>query len=711
LSFYPTVPFLPTQDSFVSKTLTHQKYRADIDGLRAIAVFSVLIFHAFPSLISGGFIGVDIFFIISGYLISTIIIDNLEKDRFSFLEFYSRRIKRIYPALLLVLSLSLLLGWFVLLADEFKQLGKHIAGGAGFISNLVLSHESGYFDSTAETKPFLHLWSLGVEEQFYIVWPLVLWFSWKRRFNFFIIAAVITLLSFTFSNYVLHRNMSDAFYSPLTRFWELVMGSLMAYTGLHKNSLASNIKNKLKQSLNKSRLPFFGEHWENIQSIIGGLLIAFALFYLNKDSTFPGWRALLPTLGACLIIMAGSKAWLNRQLANPLFVGIGLISYPLYLWHWPILSFAHIVNGGTPSVALRCLALVVSLILAWATYQYIEKPVRKGVKGTIKTKVLFGAMLVVGGLGYVTYDYNGFGDRLGEKEAYNEYFENSEPAEHYFHSIGFDKNYRQDCDFYDIKQYRAGHPSELPRANIAGECFKRNPKLAKSVFIWGDSHAQQLYYGLSKNLPADWQILQVTTSGCVANVQDFGKSEGEYCEKSNRFALNTIAKVVPDVVIVAQSEGQTAQEYNEIAAKLKNLQVSKIIFMGPTPHWTADLPRVVARSMWGNIPRRSFTDINQQVVEENSTLQATFKQTKSVVLVDLIHFFCNESGCLVYLGNDTKNGITSWDYGHLTPIASQYLAHNLLVDLIVDKKVTKLNSKSQQTKASSLTAKSLSAII
>jgi peptidoglycan/LPS O-acetylase OafA/YrhL len=693
LSFYPNIPFQPTQESIVTNSLVHPKYRPDIDGLRAIAVLSVLIFHAFPSLISGGFIGVDIFFIISGYLISTIIIDNLEKDRFSFLEFYSRRIKRIYPALLLVLSACLLLGWFVLLADEFKQLGKHIAGGAGFISNLVLSQESGYFDSAADTKPFLHLWSLGVEEQFYIVWPLLLWLSWKRRLNFFIIATVITLLSFTFCNYVLHRNVSEAFYSPLTRFWELVMGSLMAYIGLHKNNLASNIKNKFKQRIIQSRLGFFGENWESIQSIIGGLFILFGLFYLTKDSPFPGWRALMPTIGACLIIMAGSKAWFNRQLSNPFFVGIGLISYPLYLWHWPILSFAHIINCGTPTVSLRCLALLAAFVLAWATYQYIEKPVRQGAKSKVMTKGLFGAMIVVGGLGYIAYFNNGFGERLGEKEAYNEYFENTEPAEHYFHSIGFDKNYRQSCDFYDIEQYRAGHPSELPRAAIADECFKRDAKLAKSVFIWGDSHAQQLYYGLSKHLPADWQILQVTTSGCAANVIDYGKSEGEFCEKSNRFALSTIAKTMPDVVIVAKSEGQTTQEYNEIAAKLKNLNVKKIILLGPTPHWTSDLPRVVARSLWGNIPRRSFTDLNQEVVEENNALQATFKQTESVVLVDLIRFFCNARGCLVYLGNDTKNGITSWDYGHLTPIASQYLAQNLLVDLIVDKDKVALYKK------------------
>jgi peptidoglycan/LPS O-acetylase OafA/YrhL len=178
--------------------LTHPKYRADIDGLRAIAVLSVVCFHAFPVRLKGGFIGVDIFFVISGYLISTIIFDNLERDSFSFVEFYSRRIKRIFPALLLVLIACLAFGWFALLADEYKQLGKHIAAGAGFVSNFVFWNESGYFDNAAETKPLLHLWTLGIEEQFYIIWPLLLWAAWKRKFNLLTITLVIAIISFLF---------------------------------------------------------------------------------------------------------------------------------------------------------------------------------------------------------------------------------------------------------------------------------------------------------------------------------------------------------------------------------------------------------------------------------------------------------------------------------------------------------------------------------
>ena len=202
--------------------LTHPKYRADIDGLRAIAVLSVVLFHAFPTLqlsifpslhIAGGFIGVDIFFVISGFLISTIIFDNLERGSFSFLEFYSRRIKRIFPALLLVLITCFAFGWFALLADEYKQLGKHIAAGAGFVSNFVLWNESGYFDNSAETKPLLHLWTLGIEEQFYIIWPLLLWAGWKRKFNLLTITLIIATISFVLNIKGVRTDPVATFYS------------------------------------------------------------------------------------------------------------------------------------------------------------------------------------------------------------------------------------------------------------------------------------------------------------------------------------------------------------------------------------------------------------------------------------------------------------------------------------------------------------------
>lgn len=216
--------------------LTHPKYRPDIDGLRAVAVLSVVAFHAFPAWMKGGFIGVDVFFVISGFLISTIIFENLDRGTFSFADFYARRIKRIFPALLLVLIASFAFGWFLLLADEFKQLSNHIVAGAGFVSNLVLWSEAGYFDNSAETKPLLHLWSLGIEEQFYIVWPFVLWFAWKRKLNLLTLTVIVSLISFGLNLKGIKQDSVATFYSPQTRFWELLSGSILAWLAIYKKN-------------------------------------------------------------------------------------------------------------------------------------------------------------------------------------------------------------------------------------------------------------------------------------------------------------------------------------------------------------------------------------------------------------------------------------------------------------------------------------------
>lgn len=372
------------------KHLSHPKYRPDIDGMRAIAVGSVVLFHAFPELLPGGFTGVDIFFVISGYLISTILMKSAEQGTFSIGEFYSRRINRIFPALFLVMLCSYAFGWFSLFTNEFQQLGKHIAGGAGFVANLVLFNESGYFDTVAETKPFLHLWSLGIEEQYYIVWPLVIWAAWKKRFNVLYVAVLLFAASFIANIMNVRENPAYTFYMPHTRAWELIIGSILAYLHCFPS------KRFKKTALISNLLSFAG---------LG--LIAYGLATITKADQFPGWVALYPTLGAALVIGAGPNALLNRfVLGNRLFVWIGLISFPLYLWHWPLLTYARIIENGTPSESLRTLLVVAAVVLAWMTYQFVEKPVRKS-RNRNSTTALVALMVAVGVAGYLSYVYNG----------------------------------------------------------------------------------------------------------------------------------------------------------------------------------------------------------------------------------------------------------------------------------------------------------------
>lgn len=374
------------------KHLTHPEYRPDIDGLRAIAVLSVVGFHAIPNTITGGFIGVDIFFVISGFLISSIIFSNLEHDSFSLVAFYSRRVKRIFPALLLVLIACFAIGWFVMLAEEFKQLGKHIAGSAGFVSNFILWQESGYFDNAADTKPLLHLWSLAIEEQFYIFWPLLLAFVWKRQWSFVAITATVASLSFVANIYLIYNKPTMTFYFPATRFWELMIGGLLAHIALHK--------------------PHLNSRYKNAQSILGAMLLVLGLAFLNKERAFPGWWALLPTLGAFCMISAGPAAWLNKYvLSNKLLVGIGLISYPLYLWHWPLLSFARILKGETPTREILIGVVLASILLAWLTCIVFERPIRYGRHNRVMIIPLMVIMVVVGGAGYTSLQGDGLAYR------------------------------------------------------------------------------------------------------------------------------------------------------------------------------------------------------------------------------------------------------------------------------------------------------------
>jgi len=385
-------------------SLSHPSYRPDIDGLRAIAVTSVVIFHAFPELLPGGFIGVDIFFVISGYLISQIIISGILNDSFSLIDFYSRRVKRIFPALLTVLLSSFLIGWFVLLPEELKQLGKHITAGAGFASNLVLLIEGGYFDSNSEKKILLHLWSLGIEEQFYLIWPFILLISWRLRKNLYAVTFIFLFVSFILNVAYIHKSPQTVFYSPLTRFWELLCGASLA--SLHLIKLKQKIFNETITGTVRNSCSFMA---------ITILVVAYSL--IAADKRFPGWWALLPTLGSALVIASGPFAWLNRTiLANRVLVWLGLISYPLYLWHWPLLAFARIMQNELPSVEIRLAVVALSILLAGLTYLFIEKPIRfhskhQSCHSKFKNAVpllLATLMVLVGYLGYNTYDRDGY---------------------------------------------------------------------------------------------------------------------------------------------------------------------------------------------------------------------------------------------------------------------------------------------------------------
>jgi len=391
----------------------HPVYRPDIDGLRAVAILSVLIFHAFPSMLTGGFVGVDVFFVISGFLISSIIFKSLIRGDFSFTEFYVHRIRRIFPALILVLAASFTFGWYALWPSEFEQLGKHIAASSGFVQNFVLWNESGYFDTESALKPLMHLWSLAVEEQYYLIYPLLLWIAWRLGVNIIMMVIVLGVMSFGYNVDQVNDDAVKAFFFPQARFWELMAGGGLAYYLLITKQV--HMTDQLKQLVFRSHA--FGRSTvpeqrkviaKNLLSGIGLLLIVAAVLVMNKETPFPGWWALTPVAGTVCIILAGPEAWLNRKvLANRWMVFVGLISYPLYLWHWPLLSFAHIVESGLPALPVRIAAVIMSFLLACLTYRFVEKPIRFGKQRLIITNSLWVLMVTLAGVGYGCFKLNG----------------------------------------------------------------------------------------------------------------------------------------------------------------------------------------------------------------------------------------------------------------------------------------------------------------
>jgi len=478
--------------------MKHVKYRPDIDGLRAIAVLAVIVYHAFPGKMPGGFIGVDIFFVISGYLISSIIFGNLEKNSFSYKGFYIRRIKRIFPALILILAVTFLFGWTVLFPHEFEQIGKHVVSGVGFVSNITLWNESGYFDNSSETKPLLHLWSLGIEEQFYIIWPMVLILAWNKKFGFLAVTSLIAAASFFVNIVTVENSVVAAFYSPFSRFWELMVGGLLAYAVLHRaDIIPKNI---------------------NVLSVIGALLIVTGLILLDESKHFPGWWAILPVFGTFLMIAAGQSAWLNCYvLGNPALVWIGLISYPLYLWHWPLLSFAHIFEYTSKEA--RIVVVIMSFVLASLTYLFLEKKVRisndnKSVGALIVCAVV--VLLVASAAWY------------GVLQPRN-------------NSRGLDLV----AEAVKDNIYTKG----LEQININGVSVFKKTGLAKTVLFYGDSHMEQyaprIKYLIEQNQDSTRSAIIAFRGGCPPIP---GVYEARHAECNKNFREKMLAYALSEEV-------------------------------------------------------------------------------------------------------------------------------------------------------------------
>ncbi len=451
-------------------------YRPDIDGLRALAILPVVLFHAFPALMPGGFVGVDIFFVISGYLISTIIFKSLRKGGFSFSEFYIRRAKRILPPLVFMIVIVLIVGWSVLLPVEYAELGKHAMAGLGFVANIVLWLETGYFDNAAELKPLLHLWSLGVEEQFYIFWPLIVLVAWRMGLSLIKVIGFLVLLSFGLNIFLTYSAPDSAYFLLPARAWELLVGAALAWLNLQGHSLGVR-----------------GERARNVVSVLGlGILVASVLL-ISKTSLFPGWWALMPTIGATLLIAAGPDAFINKRLlSNRLLVFIGLISFPLYLWHWPLLTFARILHGETVSAEYLVGALLFAFVLSWLSYAFIETPFRQTQRrAPLVGLICFGLIVALGS--HNIYSRDGLNFRIKDAQAKAE-----------AQALEWPPHLRSGADC---------KPAGLESISLG--CQLMRPDQPANAVIIGDSHANHYYWVLETAFKdSETNLMQLTKGGC-----------------------------------------------------------------------------------------------------------------------------------------------------------------------------------------------------
>ena len=627
-------------------TATDVKYQPEVDGLRAVAVIPVVLFHAGFSWFSGGYVGVDVFFVISGYLITSIILGEQAHGRFSILGFYERRARRILPALFLVAIACLPFAWLWMTPHHLKSFAQSLVATVFFLPNVYFVLKSGYFDADADEKPLLHMWSLGVEEQYYIFFPLLVIWSLKRSSRVLVaVVAAIAIVSLALSEWASWTHQLGNFYLAPTRAWELAIGSLVA----------------MASAYGTTRLPVrLGPR--NLLALVGVLGIAVPVFVYQQSTRFPGLFALAPTLGTALIIaFARTDTYVGRLLSLRWVVVLGLISYSLYLWHQPLFAFARLRSTGIPSPWLFGALSVASIALAYGTWRMVEIPFRDRGKFTRKnifTLALSGTVTFAG-LGLVGHFAEGLPGRLSPGQ-------------------------QQILTFGDRPENRT---EGVPKADCfltpgqgassLGRCVENEAAAGQSVFLWGDSHAAHLYSGLSRHLKGASKFTYLTVSACPPLVVDASGLRAS-CLDANRAILARIQRERPDRVIVAAVWGNYS--WRTLASTLQLLKeagIQNIDIVGPVPRWVPSLPVVMARfgTAFSALPERSNLGLDP-VTRRLDYEMKRFSQQNGIGYVSPYSILCNEGGCLMRAGQEVES-MVQWDVSHLTVRGSEFLVSQL----------------------------------
>lgn len=649
-------------------------FRVDIQGLRGLAVLLVVLYHLDVQWLAGGYIGVDIFFVISGYLITGHLMDSLDKGRFNFLDFYARRVRRIIPASLFVLLCTTLIACAVMPPLLLPKILKESIATALYLPNIYYAHQQTDYLAETTLSPLLHYWSLGVEEQFYFMWPLLLFMCWhfwgdrKNRIICFLLLAI--LISFAANLYLTQTSQSWAFFLVFTRAWELGLGGLLAIG--------------LKQFPFLSR----GKSVKEVAGWIGVAVLTFCALVYNKYTLFPGFAALLPVTGALLIIFSGGsrekKSLLNKLIANPLLQYLGLVSYSLYLWHWPVIIIVGEIwpeFSGLPAIVLL---FGVSLLLADLTYRLIEEPFRHGRFYLPEKRALAAS---IGGSLFIVLVSGGYGYQIKSVPLYTEKL-----AGEYQPKINPDftdyvpKNLTPDLRNASksiSKMYGDGCHDDITTEEARG-CIYGDPQGNRTFVLLGDSHAAQWFPALEKySRKNKIRLVTFTKSSCPALDVPILNEGVEYtsCYEWRHKALEKINQLAPHTIILSNYQGAEERVVAEDKEKewgngLRRTfgllpKKSRIVVIADTPHFERT-PAICLSSYL------SDADYCEQMKEdvldtELAKLEKKIATSHQHDYVDLNDYLCSREKCGAIIGNI----LVYRDKHHITVEFSEKLAEVL----------------------------------
>lgn len=603
---------------------------------------------------AGGFIGVDVFFVISGFLMTGIIIAGLERGNFSLWDFYLARARRIIPALLVLCSSLLIFGWVWLPSVDYKMLGVHVGTAVAFVSNLKFWREAGYFDAASHEKWLLHTWSLSVEWQFYILLPLgclLLWhFFGKRGVKWALV--VVGMLSLALSIYVSVRWPGPAFYLLPTRAWEMLAGGLVWWA---------------------TRTQIMPRQWAALIEGLGFALIVWAIATFDPAMLWPGYLALVPVVGAMLVLAANRQhSWFT---ANLFARHLGASSYSIYLWHWPlVVLLTYAGEQGNPLWII--LGVSGSLMLGEVSYLFVENPTRRSLATFTKLKeslAVLSPVIMLVFLSCVIFILGGANlpIRSGAVSDSSKYIDKYSRDAYLTNTI---KNeYKLECDYFNGETYIAKNEG------IPDTCAIKNQE--DGIFLWGDSHAQALSYGLRKHLLPNYDFYQIASSGCQPHLGSDSVTTGQFklaCDRSNNAAIRAIEKLQPSLVIMAQQHDHDKNHYEEIVKRLTELGVKHVVIVGPVPQWQPSLPRTIGLRHFDKA-ETSFADsaFDRKLLEIDNSMKVNFSQRTDVSYISILDKLCHRGKCLAKV--DDNNSPLVWDYGHLSLTGSDFIVQHVFL--------------------------------